>query len=125
MGDLNSIIVEGVLLADSLFRVTPKGTRICTFELVNKQHVRDDGGEQEEIACFNVESHDRVAEICGERGKKGCWVRVVGRLKQLRWIGVDQREKEKTLVAAEYVEFRPEPGISTRDKKRGKNKGEK
>jgi single-strand DNA-binding protein len=44
------------------------------------------GDMQNEVSFFEVEAWAKLAEIANELGKKGRGVRVVGRLKQERWI---------------------------------------
>ena len=41
--------------------------------------------------------------------RKGRGVRVVGRLKQDRWQGEDEKMRERYVVVAEHVEFHPDP----------------
>ena len=42
-----------------------------------------------------------------ENGAKGRGVRVVGRLKQDRWVGKDGKNYSKVKVVAEHIEFKP------------------
>jgi single-strand DNA-binding protein len=108
MNNLNSLIIEGNLVRDPLFRSTPKGTPICTFSLASNRFYRQDTGFEKEVSFFDVETWAKTAERCYDQGHKGRGVRVVGRLKQDRWIGADGQSRSRITIVAEHVEFRPE-----------------
>ncbi|GHU73119.1 hypothetical protein FACS189450_12270 [Spirochaetia bacterium] len=108
MNNLNSILIEGNLVRDPLFRSTPKGTPLCTFSLASNRFFKQDSGLEKEVSFFEVETWARLAENVYSLGKKGRGVRVVGRLKQDRWPGSDGKNHSRVTIVAEHVEFRPE-----------------
>jgi single-strand DNA-binding protein len=108
MNNLNSILIEGNLVRDPLLRSTPKGTQLCTFTLASNRFFKQDSGLEKEVGFFDVETWSRTAEHCYDLGHKGRGVRVVGRLKQDRWIGQDGKPHSRVTIVAEHVEFRPE-----------------
>jgi single-strand DNA-binding protein len=108
MNNLNSILIEGNLVRDPLYRTTPKGTHVCTFTLASNRYFKQDSGFEKEVGFFDVETWSRLADTCYNQGRKGRGVRVVGRLKQDRWNGTDGKPRTKVSIVAEHVEFRPE-----------------
>lgn len=108
MNNLNSILIEGNLVREPLFRSTPKGTPLCTFSLASNRFFKQDMQLEKEVSYFEVETWSRLAENCYNLGHKGRGVRVVGRLKQDRWTGNDGKQRSKITIVAEHVEFRPE-----------------
>ncbi|GHV11859.1 single-stranded DNA-binding protein 2 [Spirochaetia bacterium] len=108
MNNLNSILIEGNLVREPLFRSTPKGTPICTFSLASNRYLKKDSGYEQEVSFFEVETWAKIAESCRSLGHKGRGVRVVGRLKQDRWPGPDGKNHARIMIVAEHVEFRPE-----------------
>ena len=108
MNNLNSILIEGNLVRDPLYRTTPKGTPLCTFTLASNRFFKQDSGLEKEVSFFDVESWAKLAENCYNLGRKGRGVRVVGRLKQDRWNGTDGKSHSKIAIVAEHVEFKPE-----------------
>ena len=108
MNNLNSILIEGNMVREPLFRTTPKGTPVCTFSLASNRFFRQDSGLEKEVSFFDVETWAKLAETCNNLGKKGRGVRVVGRLKQDRWTGNDGKQRSRISIVAEHVEFRPE-----------------
>jgi single-strand DNA-binding protein len=108
MNNLNSILIEGNLVHDPLFRKTAKGTPICTFSIASNRFYRGNNGLEKEVSYFDIESWGKLAESCQKLGHKGRGVRVVGRLKQERWTDTDGKPHSKISIVAEHVEFRPE-----------------
>ena len=108
MNNLNSILIEGNLVRDPLYRTTPKGTPLCTFSLASNRYYKHDSQLEKEVSFFSVETWAKLAESCYNQGHKGRGVRVVGRLKQDRWTGSDGKPHSKITIVAEHVEFRPD-----------------
>jgi len=108
MNNLNSILIEGTLTKDPVFRLTAKGTPVCTFSMASNRFYKQDTGMEKEVSFFDVESWSKLAEACRDKGCKGRGVRVVGRLRQDRWNGTDGKTHSKIVIVAEHVEFRPE-----------------
>ena len=108
MNNLNSILIEGNMVRDPLYRTTPRGTPVCTFSLASNRYLKHDSGLEEEVSFFDIESWARVADSCNNQGKKGRGVRVVGRLKQDRWTDNEGKNRSKIFIIAEHVEFRPD-----------------
>jgi single-strand DNA-binding protein len=108
MNNLNSVLVEGNLVKDPDLRTTPGGKNVCTFSVaVNRYHKKDEGYETE-VSFFDVECWEKLAETVMSLGHKGRGARVVGRLKQDRWTGTDEKNHSRIYIIAEHVEFRPE-----------------
>jgi single-strand DNA-binding protein len=108
MNSLNSILIEGNLVREPLFRSTAKGTPLCTFSLASNRFYRQDSRMEKEVSFFEVETWAKLAESCYSMGRKGRGVRVVGRLKQERWNDPDGKPRSRVTIVAEHVEFRPE-----------------
>ena len=108
MNNLNSILIEGNLVRDPLYRSTAKGTPICTFSLASNRFYKQDTQLEKEVGFFDVETWAKLADSCYNLGHKGRGVRVVGRLKQDRWTDAEGKPHSRVSIVAEHVEFRPE-----------------
>ena len=108
MNNLNSVLIEGNMVRDPLFRSTPKGHQVCNFSIATNRFYRQDSNLEKEVAFFDVEVWGKLAEICNTQGRKGRGVRVVGRLKQDRWTGNDGKNHSRVAIIAEHVEYRPD-----------------
>jgi len=108
MNNLNSILIEGNLVMDSLTRQTPRGSTVCNFTIASSRFYKGQGGMEKEVCFFDIESWGKLAESCTGLGHKGRGVRVVGRLRQDRWMGADGKPHARIVIVADHVEFRPE-----------------
>ena len=109
MNNLNSVLIEGNMVRDPLFRSTQKGTAVCNFTIASNRFYKldkQDPGFEKETGFFEVETWGKLADVCSNHGRKGRGVRVVGRLKQDRWTGTDGKSHTKVAIVAEHVEYR-------------------
>ena len=106
MNNLNSILIEGNMVRDPLLRTTPKGTIVCNFSIASNRFYRQDSNVEKEVGFFDVEAWGKLATACASHGRKGRGVRVVGRLKQDRWVGNDGKNHTRVAIVAEHVEYR-------------------
>lgn len=107
MHNLNSLIIEGNVVRDPIVKATAKGTPLCLFSIASNRFFKQEDQTTQETSFFDVETWARLAELCGSNCTKGRGVRVVGRLKQDRWVGTDGKRYSKVKVVAEHVEFKP------------------
>jgi len=108
MNNLNSVLIEGNLVRDPLIRSTTKGRSVCNFTIASNRYYKQDTNFEKEVGFFDVEAWGKLGDACGNLGRKGRGVRVVGRLKQDRWTGSDGKSHNKVAIVAEHVEYRPE-----------------
>jgi single-strand DNA-binding protein len=99
-------LVEGNLVRDPQLKFTAKGTPICVFSMASDRFYGNDTGLEKEVSFFEVETWGKLATLCGETGEKGRGVRVVGRLKQDRWVDTEGKNRSKVIIIGEHVEFR-------------------
>ena len=72
MPSLNRIQLIGHLGKDPEVRVTPKGSKVCTFTIaVNRRWKSSAGGDKEATDWFNVEAWGHLGEICQQYLHKG------------------------------------------------------
>jgi len=108
MNNLNSVLVEGNLVRDPDYRTTTKGTAVCKFSIASNRFYRQDDNLEKEVSYFDVESWGKIAESVKNLGRKGRGVRVVGRLKQERWVSSEGKSMARVVIVADHVEYRPE-----------------
>ena len=107
MNSLNSILLEGNLVKDPVERRTPQDTLICSFTIaVNRSYKKDDDYVKE-VSYFDIETWSTIAENCLKHLCKGRGVRVVGRLKQDRWIDDEEKLHSRIKIVAEHIEYKP------------------
>jgi single-strand DNA-binding protein len=107
MNSLNSILLEGNLVRDPESKTLPSGSQVCSFAVASDRFFKQNDAIEKEVSYFDVEAWSRLGQSCVENLKKGRGVRVVGRLKQDRWMDNDGKTKSKIKIVAEHVEFKP------------------
>jgi single-strand DNA-binding protein len=107
MNSLNSILLEGNVTRAPQSRNTPKGTAVCSFSVASNRFFRLGEAMQKEVSFFDVETWSEMADRCATEIKKGRGVRVVGRLKQERWVDAEGKPRSSVKIVAEHVEFKP------------------
>ena len=108
MNNLNSILVEGNMVRDPELRSTKNGKLYCVFSIASNRFYKTDQGFEKEVSFFDVECWGKLAETIADGGKKGKGARIVGRLKQNRWIDRDGKSRSSFSIVAEHVEFNRE-----------------
>ena len=107
MKSLNQLIIEGNMVREPVLKTTPNGTPLCTFSIAANRSYKKDNSFIQETSYFDIETWANLAKLCNENGAKGRGVRVVGRIKQDRWVGTDGKKYNKVKIIAEHVEFKP------------------
>jgi single-strand DNA-binding protein len=106
MNNLNSILIEGNLVRDPVFKTTEKGTPVCNLTIATNRFFRQN--LEKEVSFFDVEAFSNLAEDCHNQGYKGRSVRVIGRLKQNRWTNAEGKPCSRIYIIAEHIEYRPD-----------------
>lgn len=107
MNSLNSVIIEGNVAREAESRITPTGSKVCTFAVMSTRTYKKEEGFEKEISFFDVDVWGKLADVCEENITKGRGIRVVGRLKQSRWTNEEGKNRSKINIVAEHVEFKP------------------
>lgn len=107
MNSLNSILLEGNLTRAPEVRQLPRGSTVCQFTVASNRFYKSGDNMEKEVSFFDVETWSGLAERCGGELDKGRGVRVVGRLKQDRWVDPEGQNRSKVKIVADHVEFKP------------------
>lgn len=91
MKTLNSVIIEGNMVREPVFKITPNGTAMCNFSIAANRSYKKGDEFMQETSYFDVETWAHLAKLCEQNGAKGRCVRVVGKLKHKDLIGVPWR----------------------------------
>lgn len=108
MNSLNSVLIEGNLVRDPEKKELENGVKLCTFSVASNRYFNQDNEKKSEVSFFDVETWNRTAELCLKTLAKGRGVRVVGRLKQDRWVDREGKNHSKVKLVGETVEFKPQ-----------------
>ena len=109
MNQLNSIILEGNLSQDPVMSEIAEGksSRETEFQIAVKRYYKGQSDARvEEVSFFDVFTYGVLAEsiVTKFNLKKDDGVRIVGRLKQVRYKDAHGMDCSKIIVIAEHVE---------------------
>lgn len=108
MNQLNSIILEGNLVKDCTVSEPSSGFLVCKFTIgVNRSYKNRENEFSNEVSYFDIESYGNIANYAKAYALKGRGVRIVGRLKQNRYIDGEGKSHSKVFVVAEHIEYKP------------------
>jgi single-strand DNA-binding protein len=110
MNNLNSVLLEGELVKNPDCYTDRNGSPACLFTLASNRFFKTKNGMEKETCYFDIETGGKLAALCGQNGRQGRGVRVVGRLKQEHSRDAEGKPLSRILIAAEHVEFRPAQG---------------
>ncbi|NLY08064.1 MAG: single-stranded DNA-binding protein, partial [Spirochaetales bacterium] len=100
---------EGNLTRDPEVVQLAEGTTMTRFSIgVNRYYMNRFKEYVSEASFFVIITWGNIAESCNKYLRKGRGVRVLGRLRQERWMTKDNEPKDRVVVVAEHVEFQPE-----------------
>lgn len=107
MNMLNSVILEGNI--ESVGQLKRDAQNILQLDVsisVERSYKNREGKSVDDTSVFDIISYGNVAEILSHHCDKGQGIRVVGRLKMLKWF---DREKKcsRIVIVAEHIEFKP------------------
>ena len=108
MNSLNSILIAGNLTRDPVVTETTPGKKVCSFSIACNRYYKVEGEQKKETSFFDVETWNGLAANCSTYLEKGKGVRIVGRLKQNRWVNTESGDNmQKVFIVAEHVDFKP------------------
>ena len=96
MNALNSILIEGKVVADSV-DVSEKET--CYFKIKSTRFYKKENEMVQKDSVFEIKTTDKLAQACIENLSRDRGIRAVGRL--------DQCDDGTVIIVAEHVEFKP------------------
>lgn len=103
--DLNSLLIEGTAVTDPAYKEIGNGkTPFASFCVANNRYFKKDDKTERESSYFEVEVWGGNALRVTENVKVGARVRLVCRIKQLRWITPEQRRRQRVVLVAFSVD---------------------
>ena len=101
MNNLNSLILEGVVIGDPHLVET---SDVLNFTVETTRYYKNRAGEDvEEKSQFKVVVY---GSMCNLSLKDGVGIRLVGRLKQNKWTDSEGVSHSEVQIVAEHIEFR-------------------
>lgn len=109
MNNLNSVLLEGTCVSKPVVEaLTDSQKALCSFAV---ESVRNERGSDKEVSIFEIETQGRLAWTLGRTIAEGRGLRIIGRMKQIRWKNEAGEEQSTIRVIAEHIEVKPKEGL--------------
>lgn len=95
--------IEGFVTHDPQIKTTKTGKSVCTFALAINHYSKND--EAPKVSFIDVETWDKVAEICSKNVNKGKRVMVIGTLRQDRWEDDKGKIQSRLKIVGNEIRF--------------------
>lgn len=95
--------VEGFVTHDPVLKKTKTGKNLCSFAIAVNHFSRDE--ENPKVSFIDVETWEKLADVCSRNVSKGKRLIVMGRLRQDRWEGQDGKTRSKIKIVGSEVRF--------------------
>jgi len=106
MSGVNKAIIIGRLGKDPDVRYTGSGTAVTSFSIATSEEWKDKatGEKKEKPEWHNIQTWNKLAEICGKYLSKGSQVYIEGKLQTRSW-EKDGVTRYTTEIVAQNVQF--------------------
>lgn len=106
MNQLNQLIIEGTVVQKSNLTKLHSGADFCQFTLKNVVDNRTFSGKRETfISEFEIFAYDNLAKTVSSK-KLGQKMRILGRLKQVKWVDYPNKERSRCVVVADHIDYK-------------------
>lgn len=95
--------VEGFVTRDPSVRKTKTGKNVCNFSIAINHYSKDDADSK--VSYIDVETWEKLAEICSGSITKGKRIMIAGALRQDRWEGKDGRSESRIKIIGNEIIF--------------------
>ena len=105
MNNINSILLEGNIVKDALLKRINETSSVCCFTVATNSYHKKDGETIQETSYIDIEFwHKNIKERYVDF-KKGTKVRIVGRIKQNRWIDANSNNKQNVVIVTDNIQI--------------------
>lgn len=95
--------VEGFVTQSPIVRKTKTGKSICSFSLAVRHYSSPD--TEPKVSFMDVETWEKLADMCSGAIEKGKRLLVIGTLRQDRWEGKDGKPQSKIKLVGNTIRF--------------------
>ncbi|MBN2160481.1 MAG: single-stranded DNA-binding protein [Spirochaetes bacterium] len=112
MYNYQTVTIEGNATRSPEMKKTKTGKNVCHFSVAMNHYSKENADPQ--VSFIDVETWDKLAEVCANSVTKGRRIMVVGTLRQDRWEGQDGKKQSRIKVVGRELRFlespkKPEP----------------
>jgi single-strand DNA-binding protein len=112
MSNLSNATIEGFVTRPPESKITKSGKSLCTFSVAVNHYYKKD--VEPSVSFYDVETWDKLAEICSDHVKKGKKLMVMGMLKQDRWQNDEGKTRSRIKIIGREIRFLEIPGAEAK-----------
>jgi len=108
MSMLNSIILEGnITKVGNVVEFADSKKQMEVTISVERSYKNRSGKMVDETSEFDIVAQGGpMVDMLSRKGEEGQGIRVVGRLKQIKWVA-DGKDCSRVVIVAEHIEYKP------------------
>jgi len=103
MQNYSNATIEGFVAQDPQSKTTKSGKSLCTFALAINHYSKSD--EPPRVSFIDVETWEKIADVCSRNITKGKRVMVIGSLRQDRWEDDRGKVQSRLKIIGSEVRF--------------------
>ena len=103
MNNFAAATVEGFATHEPQLKKTKTGKSVCTFSIAVNHYSKAE--EPPKVSFIEVETWEKVAEMCSQSVSKGKRLMVIGSLRQDRWESEDGQTKSRIKIVGNEIRF--------------------
>jgi single-strand DNA-binding protein len=103
MNNFAAATVEGFATQEPQLKKTKTGKSVCTFSIAVNHYSKSE--EPPKVSFIEVETWEKVAEMCSKNVSKGKRLMIIGSLRQDRWESEDGKTKSRIKIVGNEIRF--------------------
>lgn len=103
MSNFAAATIEGFVTHEPQLKKTKTGKSVCTFSIAVNHYSKAE--EPPRVSFIEVETWEKVAEMCSNNITKGKRLMIIGNLRQDRWEGEDGKSRSRIKIVGNEIRF--------------------
>ncbi len=95
--------IEGFVTKEPLIKKTKTGKSLCTFSLAINHYSKEN--EAPKVSFIEVETWEKIADVCSRNVSKGRRLMVIGSLRQDRWENESGKTQSRLKIIGNEIRF--------------------
>lgn len=95
--------IEGFVTHEPQLKTTKTGKSVCTFSIAVNHYSKSE--EPPKVSFIEVETWEKVADLCSKSVSKGKRIMVIGTLRQDRWESEDGKTRSRIKIVGNEIRF--------------------
>lgn len=103
MNNLAAATIEGFVTHEPQLKKTKTGKSVCTFSIAVNHYSKTE--DTPRVSFIEVETWEKIAEMCSNNVKKGKRLMIIGNLRQDRWENEEGKTRSRIKIVGNEIRF--------------------